>query len=465
MSTDSSTIMGNASFTIMFVDDETNILSALGRLFQPTGYKLLFAENATQALTFFASEPIDLVVSDMRMPGMTGTQFLAELAKKYPSTYRILLTGFGDINAAVGALNEGGIYRYLSKPWVDQEILSAVHDAIQLRGLEREKERLEQISFQRNEELRDLNINLEKKVQERTAEATKLHDALNHKLVTAVKVFSNLIELRGGILAGHSKRVSDMSVQIAKAMKLPKETVQDVMLGALLHDIGKIGFQDVLLAKPIAKLSMPEVKIHRGHPDNGNAALIALEDFNEVSLVVKHHHELWDGTGFPDHLAGENIPITARIVAVANDYDSMMAGTLAVTKYKPDQAAKAIQKGKGRRYDPAVVDAFQAVLDGGVQSDDEHLVKQTEVKPGMKLNRDVFNSNGVLLVAAGNVLNEFYAKKLQTYENPDMSALKIWIYIEPPPEEESPQEKPVEPSLKPGEKVTPDPEGNKAFLT
>lgn len=465
MSTESSTQTGNQTFTVLFVDDETNILSALGRLFQPMGFKLLFAENPQQALAVLAHEPIDVLVSDMRMPGMTGAQLLAEVAKKYPDTYRILLTGFGDVNAAVGALNDGGIYRYLSKPWIDEEILAAVKDAIQLRSLEREKARLEDISFKRNEELRDININLEKKVQERTAEATKLNEALNQKLVTAVKVFSNLIELRGGILAGHSKRVSDMAVQIAKALKLPKNVVQDVMLGALLHDIGKIGFQDSLLAKPIAKLSMPETKIHRSHPDNGNTALMALEDFYEVALVVKHHHELWDGTGFPDHLAGENIPLAARIVAVANDYDSMMAGTLAVTKYKPDQAAKAIQKGKGKRYDPAVVDAFQAVLDGGVQSDDERLVKQTEVKVGMKLNRDVFNSNGVLLVAAGHELDEFYTKKLQEYENPDMSALKIWIYIEPPPEEET-EAKPVRnAAVQPSAKITPDPEGNKAFLT
>ena len=465
MSVETSNVTGNQTFTVLFVDDETNILSALGRLFQPTGFKLLFAENATQALGVLASEPIDVVVTDMRMPGLTGTQLLFEVAKKYPSTYRILLTGFGDINAAVGALNDGGIYRYLSKPWIDEEIVAAVRDAIKLRSLEREKERLQDIAFKRNEELRDLNINLEKKVAERTTEATKLNEALNLKLVTAVKVFSNLIELRGGILAGHSKRVSDMAVQIAKAMKLPKDKVQDVMLGALLHDIGKIGFQDILLAKPIAKLSMPEVKIHRSHPDNGNSALMALEDFNEVSLVVKHHHELWDGTGFPDNLAGENIPLSARIVAVANDYDSMMAGTLAVTKYKPDQAAKAIQKGKGKRYDPAVVDAFQAVLDGGVQSDDEKLVKQTEVKEGMMLNRDVYNSNGVLLVAAGHLLDEFYAKKLQGYENPDMSALKIWIYIEPPSEEEPAVNASLSPLIASAEKVVPDPEGNKAFLT
>lgn len=458
-------ITGNQSFTVLFVDDETNILSALGRLFQPIGYKLLFAESAQQALSVLGAEPIDVIVTDMRMPGLTGTQLLAEVAKNFPNTYRILLTGFGDINAAVGALNDGGIYRYLSKPWIDEEVLGAVQDAIKLRNLEREKERLQEIAFKRNEELRDLNINLEKKVEERTAEASKLNEALNLKLVTAVKVFSNLIELRGGILAGHSDRVSKLAVQTAKAMKLPKDVVLNVQLGALLHDIGKIGFQDVLLAKPIAKLSQPELKIHRNHPDNGNAALIALEDFNEVALVVKHHHELWDGTGFPDHLAGENIPIAARIVAVANDYDSMIQGTLAVTKYKPDQAAKAIQKGKGKRYDPAVVDAFQAVLDGGVQSDDEKLVKQTEVKPGMKLNRDVFNSNGVLLVGAGHVIDDFYAKKLQEYENPDLSALKIWIYIEPPPEEHKEDKSDTPVSLAPSDKIVPDLEGNKAFLT
>ena len=465
MSADRDLSIGNKMFTILFVDDETNILSALGRLFQPTGYKLLFAESGAQALSVFASEPIDLLISDMRMPGMTGTQLLAEVANKYPATYRILLTGFGDIHAAVGALNDGGIYRYLSKPWIDEEILAAAQDAIKLRGLERDTERLQEISFKRNEELRDLNINLEKKVAERTAEATKLNEALNLKLITAVKVFSNLIELRGGILAGHSKRVSDKAVLIARAMKLPKETIQDVMLGALLHDIGKIGFQDVLLAKPVAKLSMPEVKIHRGHPENGNNALIALQDFKEVAKVVKHHHELWDGSGFPDHLSGENIPLAARIVAVSNDYDSMLAGTLAVTKYKPDQAAKAIHKGKGRRYDPAVVDAFQIVLDGGVQSDDEHLVKQTDVKAGMKLNRDVINSNGVLLVGAGHEVDDFLAKKLQSYENPDLSTLKIWVYIEPPPVEETPEQTPAAPPAAPADKIVPDPEGNQAFLT
>jgi response regulator RpfG family c-di-GMP phosphodiesterase len=465
MSEQSSKVTGNQAFTVLFVDDETNILSALGRLFQPTGFKLVFAENAAQAMGVFASEPIDVVITDMRMPGLTGAQLLSEVSQKYPGTYRILLTGFGDINAAVGALNDGGIYRYLSKPWIDEEILGAVRDAIKLRGLEREKERLQNIAFKRNEELRDFNINLEKKVAERNAEAMKVNEALNLKLVTAVKVFSNLIELRGGILAGHAKRVSDMSVQICKALKLPKDKTQDVMLGALLHDIGKIGFQDILLAKPIAKLSMPEVKIHRTHPDNGNTALMALEDFKEVTLVVKHHHELWDGTGFPDNLAGENIPLSARIVAVANDYDSMLQGTLGVTKYKPDQAAKAIQKGKGRRYDPAVVDAFQAVLDGGVQSDDEKLVKQTEVRAGMKLNRDVYNSNGVLLVSAGHELDEFYAKKLQEYENPDLSTLKIWIYIEPPPEEEQPEKPGNQTPAAAPDKVVPDPEGNKAFLT
>jgi len=470
MSAGTENMAPTVSFTVLFVDDETSILRALGRLFRDTGHKLLFAESGEQAIQVLASEPIDLVISDMRMPGMSGTELLAAVAKMYPGTYRILLTGFGDINAAVGALNDGGIYRYISKPWIDEDILAAAKGALQLRRLEREKARLEEIAFKRNEELRDLNINLEKKVEERTAEATKLNEALQEKFVTAVKVFSNLIELRGGILAGHSRRVAEMGVRIGKAMKLSKQDLQDILLGSLLHDIGKIGFKDELLAKPIAKLNMPEVKTHRTHPENGYQALMVLEDMKGVTLVVKHHHELWDGTGFPDQLYGENISLAVRVVAVANDYDSMMSGTMAVTKYKPDQAVKAILKGKGKRYDPAVVDAFQAVIDGGVASDDEKLILPKDVKPGVKLMRDVVNSNGVLLVSGGHVLDEFYAKKLQTYENPDLSTLKIWVYVEPPPEEEDKTKQGanaavLEEALVPLENVVPDPEGNKAFLT
>lgn len=456
------------SLTLLFVDDDAGVLKALGRLFRPLGHKLLFAENAEQALQTLREEPIDLLVADMRMPGLSGAQLLAEVATEYPKTYRMLMTGHADINAAIGGLNSGKICRFITKPWVDDELMNAVRGILEIRSLEKEKEALEAEALQQNEALRDLNVNLDQKAQERTAEYQKLSDELRDKFIRAVRVFANMVELRGGILSGHSARVARMAVEIAKAMELPPVEVEEIELGSLLHDLGKLGFSDDLLAKPVAKLNYQEVRVHRTHPEMGYQAILAMLDVASVSKVIRHHHEMWNGTGYPDQLKGEDIPLNARIVAVANDYDSMISGTMGAIKYKPDQALKAIIKEKGKRYDPVVVEAFTAVINGGVAREFEKLIKQTDARVGMKLTRDVVNTEGVVLVGEGQVLTERFVEKILDYQNPDQSPLKVWVYVEP-----KEHTAPVAPTMQlttdlvmnPAQGVKPDPVANKAFLT
>jgi response regulator RpfG family c-di-GMP phosphodiesterase len=156
--------------TLLFVDDEPGILSALRRLFRPHGYRILVAESGAAGLAQLEQEPIDLIISDMRMPEMDGAAFLKQVCQRWPSTMRILLTGYADVTSTVAAINEGEIYRYIAKPWDDQEIVNTVRDALDRQRLESENRRLTALTQAQNEELKALNAGLEQKVAERTAE-------------------------------------------------------------------------------------------------------------------------------------------------------------------------------------------------------------------------------------------------------------------------------------------------------
>jgi response regulator RpfG family c-di-GMP phosphodiesterase len=339
-----------------------------------------------------------------------------------------LLTGYADITATVGAINQGRISRYIAKPWVDDEILGAVENALKLKQLKHEKQELEQQIESQNNELEQLNQTLERKVEQRTKEIYASNERLKSNYVTSIKVFSNLIELRGGALSGHSRRVGELAVKIGTEMKLPRPVLQEILLGSLLHDVGKIGFKDDILSKPLAQMNIEETNMHRSHTKNGQEALEALGDMEKVSLIVRSHHEMWDGSGYPDNLSGERIPLTARIVCVANDYDGLQAGTLTVTRLKPEAAAKMIQMGSGKRYDPVVVRAFERVVFGDEIKAHEHIVTASELKVDMVLSRDLFSSDGALLAVANTKLaNEETVKRLQEYKNHDNSALKIVV--------------------------------------
>ncbi|HOB46924.1 MAG TPA: response regulator, partial [Zoogloea sp.] len=257
------------TFTLLCVDDEANILSSLRRLFRPHGYKVLVAGSGAEGLELLAGEHVDLIISDMRMPGMDGAAFLAEARKRYPQTVRLLLTGYADMESTIAAINSGQIARYIAKPWNDQDVLLTVREALERQALQREKDRLEALARQQNEELKALNASLEQKVEARTRELKTAHEKLKQNFLTSIRVFANLIELREGANTGHSRRVADLARKIAIRLNFSPVDVQDVMLAGLLHDVGKIGLPDDLLGKPVSHMSGDELGLLRKHPASG----------------------------------------------------------------------------------------------------------------------------------------------------------------------------------------------------
>lgn len=409
--------------TLLFVDDEANILSSLKRLFRPCGYRIFTAESGVQALEIMQRETVDLVISDMRMPEMNGAQFLEQVNTRWPDTIRILLTGHAEISATIDAINKGHIYRYISKPWEDNDIVLSIKQALHQKKLELANQGLEELTRKQNEELKDLNANLEQRVKSRTEELRQAmgflevaHEKLKQGFITSIRVFSNLIEMREGTMAGHSRRVAELSRAIAHKMKVKETEAQDIFLAALLHDVGKIGFPDYMLEKSFANLTNEERLEVTKHPAKGQTALMALEQLNGAAKLIRSHHERYDGLGYPDKLHGLEIPLGARIIALANEYDSVQIGMLLSKRLKQPDAVLFIQEGRGKRYDPAVVDAFMSVMESTTQAVRELALHPDQVRAGMMLSRDLMSGHGELLLSKDHQLDASLIEQIRSFK-------------------------------------------------
>jgi response regulator RpfG family c-di-GMP phosphodiesterase len=422
--------------TVLFVDDEANILSALRRLFRPRGYVIHIAESGAAALAILEKEPVDLVVSDMRMPEMNGAQLLEQVRNRWPETVRILLTGYSEMNATVDAINKGGIYRYIAKPWEENDLAMTVRNALEGKRLVQEKKRLEALTLKQNEELVQLNASLEEKVAQRTAELQKTMDRLKKSFIASIHVFSNLMELRDGATAGHSRRVADTARRIALKMGLTEVEAQEVMVAGLLHDIGKLALPDNLFKKPFAILSGGERTEVCKHPINGQAALMALDHLKGAAKLIRSHRERFDGQGFPDGLAGAQIPLGARILAVASDYDALQCGTLLNKKLGAADALKTIGEGSGKQYDPTVVETFLAQFGmlGELTPQEkprfEETIPASALQPGMVLAHDLMTRAGILLISKEYIMDEQLIKQIRDYEREEGSPLHVRIRID-----------------------------------
>ena len=426
--TDDTLTRPGTGFTILCVDDEENILASLKRLFRPLGAAVLTATGGAQALKLLQQQAVHVVISDMRMPEMDGAALLEQVCLRWPETVRILLTGYADIEATIAAINRGQIYRYFDKPWDDQQFLFLLQDVFARLRLQQDKARLQEEVRQRNRDLEILNATLEQKVEQRTAELRDANAHIRRNFLTAIKVFTQLTDLRASQIAGHSRRVAELAKTLARHMGLSPAETQDIMLASLLHDIGKIGLPDSLLQKPVSHLNAQELVRYREHAQTGQQAMLPLDELHTAASLIRHHHEKWNGQGYPDRLMGEAIPLGARILAVANDFDALQAGILTPRHQSPEEALAQIVQGAGQHYDPAVVAALQALLDSAPASKpEESLLTVSDLRAGMVLARDLLSKSGMLLLAADHMLNDKLIGHLHRYQTYESDKLAVPI--------------------------------------
>lgn len=419
-------------WTVLCVDDEPNILAALKRTLRHEGCHVLQASSGAEALNLMATNTVDVVVSDMRMPGMDGASLLAQIRQQWPDTERILLTGYSDMSDTVAAINGGQIYRYIHKPWDDLELRISVRQAAERRALARERTRLEALTQAQNTELQRLNADLEDRVHARTQDLEKANTLLKRNYLTSIKIFSNLMELRQGVGAGHGKRTGDLARRTAGAMGCGADETQDILVAGLLHDVGFMALPDHVLSKPVGRLAPDELKLYKRHPVVGAQAFMALDAHQEVAGYIRAHHERYDGTGFPDGLPGEAVPLGARILAVASSYDDLLRGHLTGGQLTPLEAQTLMQRGRGGQFDPEVLDVFLQTLK--VEQDKAppppHL-NTTQLQPGMVLSKDLMSKEGMLLLSAGQILTTDTIRRIRRYEVMESTAIGVEVQNAP----------------------------------
>ncbi len=418
------------SGTILCVDDESQILKSLKRVFRRAGHDTVIFTSAAEALEYLQENTVDLIISDMRMPEMDGNKFLSEAASQWPNSVRMLLTGYSDLDSMVGAINNGHIYRYISKPWDETDLLMSIQRALETKRLKDEHTRLNKLTDEQNIKLQALNSSLEERVAKRTEDLKKANTSLHNAYADSVAVFARIIGMREGESAAHGERIAELAERVAVHMKLDDQQRQDIQYAALLHDIGKIGLPDTLLQTPYESQSDEQREQYQQHSVNGEAVLMSLGPLESAASIIRSHHERINGSGFPDGLKGEDIPLGARILNVVNEHDDLLSGALLGRQLDAAAANSYLEAGSGIRYDPNVVAAFLAISADRTQSESirkELVLSIDDVKPGMVLAQDIYLRENVLMLRSGQVLTESFIKKFKTLrtDSKKMSLLKV----------------------------------------
>lgn len=406
------------AWTVLVVDDEPNILAALRRAFRSTGWRVLTAGRADDALALLATEPVNAVLSDMHMPGMDGVRLLERVSQGWPQIARLLLTGQADLGSTIAAINRGRLHRYITKPWNDEELVLTLRQVADSQQLEADKRSLERLTQQQNEELRALNSELEGRVALRTEELAAANRRLERNYLTSIKAFTALIELRGSAQVGHAREVAELTRRIARAMALDTDSVRDLPIAALLHDIGHIGLSDAVLGRSVRRLDNEELRSYRLHPVLGEQALLASDDMQGVAPLIRAHHERWDGKGFPDGLRGAEIPLGARILAVADAFEDLRSGRIDGHTLGPLEAREALLAGRGSQFDPDVVDALASLYSAAPPKPTIEMpgLRTAELRAGQILAQDFISPEGVLLLSAGHELNDELIGRIRNFE-------------------------------------------------
>lgn len=304
--------------TVLFVDDEESTLASVDSLFHDRDVKVLRANHAEDAMEIIKQEEVAVVVSDNLMPGMKGTKLLNAIKNISPHTFRILMTSYTDIDVAVDAINSGEVFRFIIKPWQNDLLINAVQEALDQYNIIQ--------TLKSSDESRLLSL-------------------------------SEAIELKDGYTKGHCGRVADYAITMASELHLSDDSMRAIRHGSWLHDCGKIGVPKEILNKK-GPLDPDEFEVIKNHPKWGADIADKASMSHVVLNIILHHHERYDGTGYPSGLKASEIPFEARIVTVADVFDALTTNRPYREKYGIEKTLNIMSVMRGSAFDPDILDLF-----------------------------------------------------------------------------------------------------------
>jgi putative nucleotidyltransferase with HDIG domain len=327
---------------VLIVDDEPSSRTMLAIMLAQEGISCKTAAGAEEALEILETGPIDAVIADLQMPGVSGMQLLAEVRRRYPKLAFLIGTGVDDVRVGVRAMREGAD-DYLVKPFQSDIVMACLERAFHKKRLEREVEKYRH--------------HLEEMVADQTQQLQAALSRIESGYENTLEALGAAIDLRDSPTAGHSQRVSLYSIELAKGMRVAEQQVASIRVGALLHDVGKLAIPDRILLKP-GPLSEGERRIMQQHVQIGYDLIKGIEFLTDAAEIILTHHERCDGSGYPQGLKAAAIPIGAKIFAVADTVDAMTSDRPYRLALPLLAAQEQIKCGAGEQYDSRVAEVF-----------------------------------------------------------------------------------------------------------
>lgn len=308
---------------VLFVDDEPSILRSVERTFQDTDLRILTADSAEQALEILLQEKIAVVVSDNRMPGMSGIDLLTRVRTLSPDTVRIMMTAFADLPTAIAAINNSEVFRFITKPWANDDLITVVREGVARYRIVSE--------LQDGDESRYLPI-------------------------------AQAIELKDPYTRGHCDRVASYAVSLSEALGLSETLTREIRFGSWLHDCGKIGVPEAILNYE-GGLPVDQFEVIKQHPLWGSEVARQARMSLTIVNIILHHHERYDGSGYPSGLRGDQIPIEARIVTIADVFDALNTDRPYRKAYEGAHVLRIMQEFTGSFFDPRLMELFMPIAE------------------------------------------------------------------------------------------------------
>ena len=398
--------------SILVVDDEPDILDALREQLSWEGYEVTACSGGCDALAVLQKSRFAVIISDQRMPGMSGLELMAHARALQPNASRVLLTGILSLDTLVGAINQGEIFRFIAKPWMRAELLATVDNAIQRQALLDANEHLVRSTEKLNRQLVHANAQLQIQVNELTAQKEQIddaHEALNANFEHSLGLCYRIINTFDPLLGKQTKAVVDLCRQMAHRDEFTPEEKHVLMASAWLHDIGLIGLNRELVHRFFHKpedCTPNDRALLREHPIYGQALAAFVDRLSAVGVTIRAHHERFDGSGYPDGLAGSAIPWTARCLAVAVAF--VQPGVPRAS------ALQSILEQSGTAFDPEAVRVLLGTTHRTELPRQVREISVEELRPGMLIARGIYVPSGMLLIAEGQELTPAAIAKLKS---------------------------------------------------
>ncbi|WP_019621365.1 HD domain-containing phosphohydrolase [Amphritea japonica] len=411
--------MDYADRSILLVDDEKAVLNSLKRLLRPLRCRVMTAESAEDGLALLGQQPVDLVISDMRMPEMSGEVFLQKVAERWPEIERIVMTGFSDTQSTIDAINKGKISRFLMKPWQDEDVLKVVKKGFELAQLREQNAVLQQLTEKKKKELEALNTELEDKVKLRTEQLEASHLKLISNYRSMVRMFSAITARRLGQDSHKGVQLNSLLIRTARLTPLTGKALKQLYYAWQLRNIGKLSFADELIQQPYVTLAANKQRQFQQHPLRAQAATVLVAPLFPAGEIIVQHKEYLDGSGYPKGLKGEQISYSAQLLCVVNDYVELISGHYQKRPYSSHEAFSYLKEFAAERYNADIVELLGTVIDQLVAEGEvthEQCLTTSALVPGMVLSRDLLTIQDVLLLGAGQMLDSSAIARLSEME-------------------------------------------------